>query len=393
VECEIALTAFAAYRRLNLMEESLPRIGLVSLGSKAQGSAERRVCLLAKVLQKRGHKTVLFTGPNWPSELEADCPVVRLPGGSPMDFANQLDEADPAKHCDQLLSFEPVWECDFYRTRDGVYQAWMNRQKQFAGSSRGRGTSLPIAWEAEYLQLEQSLFNRDQERVILATSEQVRHEIRQYYGLASDRVQVFYDGLQEREWAPESKRQEVRKELGLKDKDLMVLADFDAGELGLTYAEAVGRRLRRKGVRLVVTGTAPPHWLGRNATFVGPVDDLSPYLRAADLFLCPTPYTEVSEPCLMACAHGLPVITSTANGYSEIMVHTQHGEAVEDPSDIASLSEAVLRWVAPEKRERLQPHIQRFSNTLRARRSIKEMARLMGNPSAGLVSEADPQPS
>jgi Glycosyltransferase len=61
---------------------------------------------------------------------------------------------------------------------------------------------------------------------------------------------------------------------------------------------------------------------------------------AADVFTLPTIYDPFSNACLEAVAAGLPVVTTTANGFSEILEPGLHGETVE-PGDVKALAEAL----------------------------------------------------
>ena len=55
------------------------------------------------------------------------------------------------------------------------------------------------------------------------------------------------------------------------------------------------------------------------ARFLGVVQDMPALYGAADIFLLPTIYDPFSNACLEALAAGLPVVTTSANGFSEIM--------------------------------------------------------------------------
>jgi signal transduction histidine kinase len=79
------------------------------------------------------------------------------------------------------------------------------------------------------------------------------------------------------------------------------------------------------------------------AKFLGPVSDLSALFSAADVFTLPTIYDPFSNACLEALAAGLPVVTTTANGFSEILTADVQGNMVK-PGDIDALAEALAEW-------------------------------------------------
>jgi UDP-glucose:(heptosyl)LPS alpha-1,3-glucosyltransferase len=79
--------------------------------------------------------------------------------------------------------------------------------------------------------------------------------------------------------------------------------------------------------------------------FLGPVKQMAPVYAAADIFVTPTIFEPFSLAALEALSSGLPVITSSAAGISEIMTQDVHGEIIEEPSDIDSLAAALIKWL------------------------------------------------
>ena len=71
------------------------------------------------------------------------------------------------------------------------------------------------------------------------------------------------------------------------------------------------------------------------------VEDAAPYYAAADAFALPTWYDSCSLVVLEALASGLPVITTTHNGASELMTGDLEPFVMRDPGDVEQLSDAV----------------------------------------------------
>jgi UDP-glucose:(heptosyl)LPS alpha-1,3-glucosyltransferase len=84
--------------------------------------------------------------------------------------------------------------------------------------------------------------------------------------------------------------------------------------------------------------------------FLGIVPDMPSLYAAADIFLLPTIYDPFSNACLEALAAGLPVITTKANGFSEIIESGRHGTVVDDPRNVAAITEALDFWSDPARR-------------------------------------------
>ena len=89
--------------------------------------------------------------------------------------------------------------------------------------------------------------------------------------------------------------------------------------------------------------------------FLGEVDDLSALYRAGDIFVLPTLYDPFSNACLEALASGMPVVTTSANGFSEIMTEGVHGSIVHGKID--AVAEAIRYWSNAERREDARPVI------------------------------------
>jgi UDP-glucose:(heptosyl)LPS alpha-1,3-glucosyltransferase len=75
---------------------------------------------------------------------------------------------------------------------------------------------------------------------------------------------------------------------------------------------------------------------------------------AADIFLLPTLYDPFSNACLEALAAGRPVVTTRANGFSEIIEDGRHGTVVERADDVGAISSALEFWSDPARRAQAQ---------------------------------------
>ncbi len=90
-------------------------------------------------------------------------------------------------------------------------------------------------------------------------------------------------------------------------------------------------------------GETPSNIVLPRAKFLGLVKDLPALYTAADVFILPTIYDPFSNACLEAVAAGLPVVTTSANGFSEILTPGVHGDIVQ-PGDITGLAAALEFW-------------------------------------------------
>ena len=111
-------------------------------------------------------------------------------------------------------------------------------------------------------------------------------------------------------------------------------------------------------VRLLVVGRGNQRqYKSTRAQFLGEMVDLPALYAAADIFLLPTIYDPFSNACLEALASGLPVITTRANGFSEIIETGKHGSIIDRPDDAEELREALGYWSDETRRVAARPAI------------------------------------
>lgn len=323
------------------------KLGLVRRGFSGTGGAEAYLCRFASAARKAGHECVLFASGEWP-ESAWEGPCVRIAGGSPRAFADALRAARPREHCDLLFSLERVWECDAYRAGDGVHAAWLERRsgpwwrqivRQFQRKHR------------DLLAIEQALFTTGA-RCIVANSAMVKNEITARFGTPAERIHVVHNGVPR--WEPEpGLRERTRAALGLPAEQFVLLFAGSGWERkGLRFALEAVRPMA--ATTLIVAGRGKRRGLPRaaNARFPGAqsAGELRGLLAAADAFVLPTLYEPFSNACLEALAAGLPVITTAANGFAEVIQPGVEGGVLSNPADIPALTAELEAWRDPGRR-------------------------------------------
>jgi UDP-glucose:(heptosyl)LPS alpha-1,3-glucosyltransferase len=351
------------------------KIGLVRRGYSPTGGAERFLHRFAEGLRGLGHEAVLFSDCAWPPSAwdSSQSKCVRLSDSDsvlePLAFADALEAAKPKQHCDFLFSFERVWTCDAYRAGDGVHRAWLERRSHFEASLktwfRGRQRK-----HRQLLELEQALYSPQSPVRIVANSHMVKKEISDYYGLPEDRIVVIANGYDAEKMSSEERldlRVKKRAELGLRDDEQAILFAGSGWERkGLAFAMQAFEALNKEqNARLIVAGkgSKPRGISDEGVLFLGGVDSLGPVYEAADAFMLPTLYDPFSNACLEATAHGLPVITTTANGFADILEPTSHGVLVP-PGDVDALTttlEAIERQPSEKQRDEIRSWATEYS--------------------------------
>lgn len=356
------------------------KLGLARRGYSPSGGAEAYLKRFADGLAAAGHQPVLFASeqwPDWPHELRV------LRGGKfPADFARAL--AADAAACDYLFSLERVLACDCYRAGDGVHAAWLERRAKHEPRWRSLFRKLQ-GKHRELLRLEQAMFRERTARRVVANSRLVKDEIVAHYGYPAEQIDVIYNGVPAAASLEQSAiwRGEVRRELGLGEQAYVLLFAGSGWERkGLKFAIDAIDRAGPVEPTLLVAGHGRPSSMPKSphVRYLGAVRGLSRYLAAADAFVLPTLYDPFSNACLEALAAGLPVITTTANGFAEIL-EAGEGEAVTDPAETAALAHAIETWAPLERREAVRERLREKGRAFTVERNVREtLAVVQGRP-------------
>ena len=328
------------------------KIGFLRRGYSATGGAEAYLKRLAEGLRQQGCRVVLLGTGEWPREEWPGGEVVMVPQKNLRDFGAAALRIKQEKQIDLLFSFERVPGCDFFRAGDGIHAAWLARQAVVEPWWRG----LVKKWmpkHREILQLEQELFAPESKTKVIANSQMVAREIMDRFSIPSGRIVVIPNGVPTPRLMSLEERAALRKKFGMQENECVVLFVGSGWkrkglETALQAVEKVGG-----GMRLWVAGKGRSrHHQSSVVKFLGPVKDLSQYYAASDLFVLPTLYDPFSNASLEALAAGLPVVTSVANGCSEILEPDIHGSIIADPRDVKAFAAALEQWQARLKNPR-----------------------------------------
>jgi UDP-glucose:(heptosyl)LPS alpha-1,3-glucosyltransferase len=368
-----------ATTRNAIVEAPRMKLGLVRRGYSGTGGAESYVRRFAEAVQEAGHECVLFSSAEW-KDAPWEGQRVTVDGETPRDFADSLRQLDPRRHCDFLFSLERVWECDAYRAGDGVHASWLERRARYEKPWRAFARKFQRK-HREILSLERALFTRGA-KLIIANSAMVRREITQYYRTPPERIEVVHNGVPAFIDDPELRLMQ-RKEFRLNQNDYCLLFAGSGWERkGLGYAIEALRHL--PNTFLFVAGEGKRRGLPRSdrVHFLGAQnrEGMNALLSAADAFVLPTIYEPFSNACLEALAAGVPVITTAANGFSEIL-SVSEGEIISEPSNVAALATAIDAWSDPAKRVGARPQLRekgaRYSIEANVEQTLKLITGMM----------------
>ena len=273
---------------------------------------------------------------------------------SRLGFAQAAERALRSVALDVIHDTGCGWYCDVFQPHGGSRQAgeranlqllpgWMRPLKRAIGPMLSRYREFDALSRRQYV---------DDGRIFLALSRRVSKDFQSFHGVRPKQIRTVPNGVDVERFSPQHRtqhRETVRRRLGLDDQTFLLLIIAHNFRLKgvptlletMSRAAALGRP-----IHLAVVGGK--HWqrcpseaerlrAGANVTFVGPVDETVPYYAAADVYVQPTFYDPCSLTVLEAMASGLPVITTTTNGASELMTDATEGYVLSDPTDVDEL--------------------------------------------------------
>jgi len=260
-------------------------------------------------------------------------------------FSHAVGRATSSGEFDVVYSLARTARQNVYRAGAGCHEDFL--EKRYKGASRVLRRASPR--HRTLIALERKAFT-DPAQLVICNSEMVRREIRGRYGVPARRLALVRNGVDlERE--PEERRVAVRERLRAKwgeSATIWLFAGHDLLRKGFdTALQALAASQQRESLLWVAGGGDPAPWqslirqLGLEARvrFLGNRTDLSDVFAAVDGLLLPSRYDAFANVCLEAAAAGIPVLTSDANGASELFTSLSTG--VFRPDDIAGFARAL----------------------------------------------------
>ena len=323
-------------------------IGFLRRGYSSTGGVEAYLKGLAEGLRGEGHRVVLLGTSEWPESEWPGGEILRCKGATLSEYSAEVSrqKATSGVRLDLILSVEKVPGCDLYRTDEGLHKAWLAQRSRYI-SPWARMFQRISPKHREKLRLEKQLFTPETTCRVISLSHKISGEIRDLYGYPKNQIALIRNGVTTRSASTPEERALARKALGIPNDEKVVLFVGTGWERkGLRFAIRAVESLNDQKVKLLVAGKgATKRYASPSVRFLGGVREMTMVYDAADLFLFPTLFDPFPLATLEALSAGLPVITTAANGVSEIMTTGVHGEVIAEPSDIAALVAALSKWL------------------------------------------------
>ena len=335
-------------------------IALSFPGCHRRGGVERIIYECAKYLAGRGHEVTVFA-----NEFERNgarvnyrhVPMRRmLKPLVPVSFYRACSGAMKGSRFDAHGTFGCVCPEGGVYWAQSVHAAWLEKAKAIRppwSISRWKQWLNPV--HSTILKYERSHFRKGGYRRIIALTEEVKSDLRHYYDVPGNDIDVVPNGFAPAEFNAEraiQMRETMRRELGFSPEQKVIV--FVANELDRKGYPALLRTVERMGdsrLRLLLAGRIAPS-PNPIVTYVGSTNEVARYYAAADLFALPTLYEAWGLVIIEAMATGLPVLTSRLAGASVAVREGMSGQLLDNPRDEAEIGRKLKLLIEGEHASR-----------------------------------------
>ncbi|MFA4968409.1 MAG: glycosyltransferase family 4 protein [Sulfuritalea sp.] len=352
------------------------------------GGAERFVERALAALRAK-HVDVSIVARQWQGDAAGDMPCVRVDpfylGRTWRDagFARGVQQLIAQRRFDLVQSHERIPGCDIYRAGDGVHATWLEL--------RNKPLDAYSPWHRYTLAAEAAMFRHPDLRTVICNSRMVKDDIARRFGLAGEKLQVIYSGVDLDAFHPRlrvEQGQALRTKVGVGETVPVILFVGSGYERkGVPTLLRALSRMQRSDARLWVVGRDKDEMLMRKLAqtlgvdqrvlFLGAQTDVKPFYGAADVFALPTLYDPFPNAALEALACGLPLVTTTTCGAAEL-VRADNGLVIA-AGDVAALAASldVLCGRAPAMRDAARASVAHLDLAQMAAQLMALYSRLM----------------
>ena len=230
------------------------------------------------------------------------------------------------------------------RAGNGCHKAFLTSRKYSEGALKYY-SCLINPKHRKILSMEKASFEYPHLKRIIANSQMVKDEILEHYDVDPNKITVLHNGVEWHEMEPAFKAS-----FEMKRPDIFTFLFIGNGYKRKGLSPILLALVGIKNVRLLVVGKdkdaikyqLKAQKLKLNVEFFGAQKDTTPFYQQADALLIPAFYEPFANVTLEALAMGLKVVSSKANGSSEILTK-QTGFIIENLLSIDSVRDALLQ--------------------------------------------------
>lgn len=314
------------------------RIGIVLKTFKTQrGGAEVWTLGFVRWLVQQGHEVHVVARKCDDVVNTLGVTIHKVDIRSPWRFAGAVERLLRSLDLEIVHDMGYGWYADVFHSHVGSPIVYRRRRHELKSGLRQIGTCLSSALLPGYYRkraLYRRQFSGHPNVMHLALSHMVARDYERVHQIARENITVIHNGVDIRKFTPApdgSARDAIRRSLGIgKDETVLMLVAHEHQLKGLPSLVCAAGQLAGQGhkIHVLVVGGHPRRdqlaqidrlGLSDRVHFVGRVEDPVCYYRSADIYVHPTRYDACSLSVLEALASGLPVITTSCNGASELV--------------------------------------------------------------------------
>jgi UDP-glucose:(heptosyl)LPS alpha-1,3-glucosyltransferase len=359
----------------------------------AGGGTEADLRRLVTELAGRGHELhVVCARPNarLPGANVHRVPTLRVGRAARvLSFAVLAPRVAARLAADVVVGFGRTVRQDVARIGGGTHRSYLATMRRSGRRTRGLGP-----YHRAVLWVEGRQFSTAGHRAVVAVAERVRREVIADYAVPPERIHVVYNGVDGQRFHPAHRARlggPVRAALGCRpDERLCVAIGSGFERKGFDLLVRLWREDPPPAMRLALVGGDERLARHRRAVadlegrvvVTGPRDDVDAVLAAADVLCVPSRQEAFGNVVLEACAAGVPVVTSTRVGASELLGGALGDLVVGDPEDVGALRRAIATATGP-RRDALAAAARQLADTRPWSRHVDEIEQLLREVAGG----------
>lgn len=350
--------------------------------SFTKGGAERYAANLCRELCDMGH-TVWVLAEIFDDSIHPDLQHIPIKVNRTSSslrnrsFDRNAQEAVKSLETDAVIALSRSTPSDAFRVSDPLHCFWMKirypgKVHRFLQSLNPRHKTI--------LQMERAILNPDNTRMIVTNSKLSKQIIGEYYDYPQERIHVIYNGVDHRQFTADTELRN-RNTLEL----LFVGQDFKRKGLAPVIDALAIAKEKGHTCKLRVIGRDNPASYQEQArqigisdliSFEGPTRQIQDAYRAADLFVFPSLYDPFANVVLESLACGLPAITTTTNGSSEVITEGKDGYVIEGATDhlATDIAQCITAFcsLSDEERQQMRQHARTTAESYTIRRNAEQ---------------------
>lgn len=288
---------------------------------------------------------------------------------SPWRFAVTVERLLRSLDLDIVHDMGYGWYADVFHSHVGSPFIYRRRLRELKSGPRRQGSFLAAAVLPGYYRkraLYRRQFRGHPSVAYLALSQMVARDYETVHKIARENITVIHNGVDIDRFKRKHDglaREAVRRSHRIgQDETVLMLVAHDHLLKGLPSLVRAAGQLVSQGhkIHVVVVGGHPRKdqvaeierlVLADRVHFVGQVEDPVSYYQAADIYVHPTRYDACSLAVLEALASGLPVITTSCNGASELVADGVSGYVLHEGCTVDELCNRIGHLLSKATRQ------------------------------------------